>query len=272
MRKIIHRARVVAIGTEEDMTNLCRTLLANCDMLETPDDRPPYSLEELLEQIYRESAALGEGEKGFYYGMTAFQSDGDAVEGSCHLDIKCHETGMWMASFRYESETPFQREDWLYLHEHAGRVPMLSIHACEEFAADKGMTIFSGGQVMDDWSLMGEIWLWLMRQYEVGNPPEEAVKALEQVERIMQESDFDQTMPELLQGCIDHLRDIAAHTAQPEALSELMDICREKKDFQGLFMVQCRIAETLLWDMARQDLWLANLESTLHAWQEAHPA
>ena len=45
--KELHRARVVAIGSEEDMAAVCRTLLANCDWLEIPDDRPPYSLEEL---------------------------------------------------------------------------------------------------------------------------------------------------------------------------------------------------------------------------------
>ncbi len=272
MKKTIHRARVAVIGTQEDMTTLCRTLLANCDMLETPEDRPPYTLEELMTQVHAESARLGAPENGFYYGMVAFHTYGDALANSCRLDMVQHATGMWIACFHYTSETPFQREDWLHLHEATGRVPMLAIHASEEFAADKGMTVFMGGKVMDEWSQMGEIWLWLMEQYEVGNPPEEAVKRLEQLQQIMQESDFDMTIPELLESCIDHLRDIAAHTAQPEELTALMDMCREKKDFQGLFVVQCRIAETALWDLARQDLWLANLESMLAEWNAQHPA
>lgn len=67
--KELHRARVVAIGSEEDMAAVCRTLLANCDWLEIPDDRPPYSLEELRQQVKQHAEELGGEESGFYYGM-----------------------------------------------------------------------------------------------------------------------------------------------------------------------------------------------------------
>ena len=170
---------------------------------------------------------------------------------------------MWTACFHYDGEPPFQSEDWLYLHEHAGRVPMLAIHACADFAADKGMTVFTGGQTLDEWSQMAEIWFWLMEQYEIGNPPEEAVQHLKKLEGIMRQSDFDMTIPELLRGCIDHLNDVMAHTNQPDELRRLMDECAERKDYQGLFVVQCQVAETGLWDCTHVDLWLANLESIL---------
>lgn len=270
--KELHRARVVAIGSEEDMAAVCRTLLANCDWLEIPDDRPPYSLEELRQQVKKHAEELGGEESGFYYGMVARYTYGDADNRTCRFDIARQPSGLWTACFHYDGETPFQSEDWLYLHEHAGRVPMLAIHACADFAADKGMTVFTGGQTLDEWSQMAEIWFWLMEQYEIGNPPEEAVQHLKKLETIMRQSDFDMTIPELLRGCIDHLNDVMAHTNQPDALRRLMDECAERKDYQGLFVVQCQVAETMLWDCTHVDLWLANLESILREWQKENPA
>jgi hypothetical protein len=204
--------------------------------------------------------------------MVARYTYGDADNRTCRFDIARQPSGLWTACFHYDGETPFQSEDWLYLHEHAGRVPMLAIHACADFAADKGMTVFTGGQTLDEWSQMAEIWFWLMEQYEIGNPPEEAVQHLKKLEGIMRQSDFDMTIPELLRGCIDHLNDVMAHTNQPDELRRLMDECAERKDYQGLFVVQCQVAETVLWDCTHVDLWLANLESILREWQKENPA
>ena len=171
------------------MAAVCRTLLANCDWLEIPDDRPPYSLEELRQQVKQHAEELGGEESGFYYGMVARYTYGDADNRTCRFDIARQPSGLWTACFHYDGETPFQNEDWLYLHEHAGRVPMLAIHDCADFAADKGMTVFTGGQTLDEWSQMAEIWFWLMEQYEIGNPPEEAVQHLKKLEAIMCQSD-----------------------------------------------------------------------------------
>ena len=43
----IHRTRIAAIGCEEDMLRLCRVMLENVDRYEEPEERPPYTLEEL---------------------------------------------------------------------------------------------------------------------------------------------------------------------------------------------------------------------------------
>lgn len=114
--KELHRARVVAIGSEEDMAAVCRTLLANCDWLEIPDDRPPYSLEELRQQVKQHAEELGGEESGFYYGMVARYTYGDADNRTCRFDIARQPSGLWTACFHYDGETPFQSEDWLYLH------------------------------------------------------------------------------------------------------------------------------------------------------------
>ena len=47
----LHRTRLVAIGCEEDMQRLCRVLLENVDRYEEPEDRQPYTLEELYAQV-----------------------------------------------------------------------------------------------------------------------------------------------------------------------------------------------------------------------------
>ena len=149
--KELHRARVVAIGSEEDMAAVCRTLLANCDWLEIPDDRPPYSLEELRQQVKKHAEELGGEESGFYYGMVARYTYGDADNRTCRFDIARQPSGLWTACFHYDGETPFQSEDWLYLHEHAGRVPMLAIHAC----ADGGNLVLADGTVRNRQSAGG---------------------------------------------------------------------------------------------------------------------
>lgn len=151
--------------------------------------------EELRQQVKKHAEELGGEESGFYYGMVARYTYGDADNRTCRFDIARQPSGLWTACFHYDGETPFQNEDWLYLHEHAGRVPMLAIHACADFAADKGMTVFTGGQTLDEWSQMAEIWFWLMEQYEIGNPPEEAVQHLKKLEGIMRQSEFDMTSP-----------------------------------------------------------------------------
>ena len=85
----------------------------------------------------------------------------------------------------------------------------------------------------------------------------------------MEREEFDLTIAELLQSCIDNLEDLAAHTSQPEMLAGLMRQCREEKDYEGLFMVQCRIAETVLWESEHHDRWVACLEAVREAWIEA---
>ena len=86
--KELHRARVVAIGSEEDMAAVCRTLLANCDWLEIPDDRPPYSLEELRQQVKQHAEELGGEESGFYYGMVARYTYGTRITAPAALTLR----------------------------------------------------------------------------------------------------------------------------------------------------------------------------------------
>lgn len=267
----LHRARVCYFGTEKDMMKLCRVLLKNCDWLEEPEDGPALTLDGLLREIHERAADMGAGEKGFFYGMVARYTMGDSDDDKNRLDIMKHPAGLWTACFSYEGEVAFQPEDWLDLHERTGRVPALAIHAEELFGPDLGMTVFTGGKAMDEWSFMGETWLWLMEQYMIGYPPEEAVRRLDEIERLMADSEYEMTVDELLEMSIDHLKDILAHTSQPEMLRSLMDQCLKSRDYSGLFMVQCQVAETVLWDCAREKRWLAHLQSVRMAWQEKYP-
>ncbi len=264
------RARVCAVGTENDMLALCRALLNNCDWLEEPDiGLPALTLEQLIAQVTHHARLEGGDGSTFYYGMLADYPYGDAIDSTCRLTIRPHETGLWTALFTYDSETAFQPEDWVRLHRQCGLMPMWALHADWDFGLEKGMKVFVGGKVGDDWSRMGETWLWLMAQYEVGYPPEEAVERLRKLRKTIDQEEFDMTIGEMLQGCIDNLQDLYGHTCEPEALTALMETCRAERDYEGLFLVQSRIAETALWETEHTNRWLACLEAVHAAWTAA---
>jgi len=264
----LYTARVAAVGSEEDMIRLCRSLLSNCDWLEDQDeDLPPLKLPELLEQIAHHSAQEGGQNCEFLYGMVAHHVYGEAQDDSCRFAIRQEPCGLWTARFCYDGETPCQTEDWLRLHNQCGRVPMLILRAGWDFSRDKGMLILTGGHVQEDWNRMGEIWLWLIEAYECGYPPEEAVRRLEKLEKTLEREDFDQSITEILQGCIDNLHDLTDHLSDSEFLRKMLAECREKQDWEGLFVLQCRVAETVLWETEHHARWLANLEAVLEAWE-----
>lgn len=264
------RARVCVVGTEDDMMALCRALLNNCDWLDEPEaDLPALTLEELIGQVRHHAQMEGGDDCSFYYGMLADFPYGDALDDSCRLDIHKHPAGLWTALFTYDSETAFQPEDWLRLHRQCRSVPMLALHADWDFGLEKGMKLFTGGKVLDDWSHMAEVWLWLTARYEVGYPPEEAVERLRKLRKTIDREEFDMSIGEMLQACIDNLIDLRAHTSEPSMLSELMQQCREQKDYEGLFLVQCRIAESVLWEISHYNRWVACLEAVRNAWHEA---
>ena len=47
----LYRQRIVVVGNEQDMIRLAMVLLDNAGYLELPEDRPPYTLAELTDQI-----------------------------------------------------------------------------------------------------------------------------------------------------------------------------------------------------------------------------
>ncbi len=264
------RARVCAVGAENDMMCLCRALLSNCDWLQEPEaGLPPLTLAQLIDQVNFHARKEGGEDSGFYYGMLAEYPYGDALGETCHLTIRKHATGLWTALFCYDSETAFQPEDWLRLHRQCRNLPMLALHADWDFGLEKGMKVFTGGKVHDDWTNMAETWLWLMARYEVGYPPEEAVERLRKLRKTIDREEFDMSIGEMLQSCIDHLTDLYGHTCDPAMLVELMEQSKAEKDFEGLFLVQCRIAETELWEMEHKNRWIACLETVKKAWHEA---
>ncbi len=262
----LYRARVTAVGSEEDMVRLYRALLRSCDWLQEPEDRPPYTLKELREQVRERSfQECGEGCE-FYYGMIAPLVFGQARDDTCRLTLRQKDCGLWTATFAYDGDEPFQPEDWLKLHRACDRTPMLALRACEDYARDKGMVVYSGGMIRESWERMDECWLYLMAQYECGYPPEEAVRHLTRLEEALAMEDSDTTVAQVLRGCADHLRDVADHGADPALLTEMLERCRTERDYQGLFMLQCHVAETDLWETEHNARWLACLEAAETAW------
>lgn len=143
------------------------------------------------------------------------------------------------------------------------------MYADWDFGLEKGMKRFVGGKMGDDWSRMGEVWLWLMAAYEDGYPPEEAVKRLNKLRATLEREDFDMTITELLTACTDNLRQLVEETGNAERLRAEMQRCREEKDFTELLRLYLRIAETALWESEHSNRWLSVLSATCEAWEDA---
>lgn len=259
--------RVAAVGSEQDMLRLCRAMLSNCDWLEAQEEGPEKTLPQLLESIREHSREEAGVDCEFFYGTIARHTFGEADEDSCRFSVRQDPCGLWVASFAYAGDTPCQAEDWLRLHQQCNRLPMLILRAGWDFSRDKGMLILSGGRIHEDWNRMGEIWMWLIAGYECGYPPEEAVARLRKLEKTMENEDFEYTVEELLQACIDNLHDLTDHMSDPDFLRAMMAQCIERRDWEGLFVLQCRVAESALWETEHKARWLATLEAVLEAWQ-----
>ena len=182
----LHRARVVAVGSQQDMLRMVRAMLDNGDWLHEEEEyAPPETLQRRLEQVARHARWEGGEFCGFLAEMISPNPYGELIPERSRFHVAEHPCGLWTALFAMDSEDAFQPEDWLKLHERSGRMPFFAIHADEDFALDKGGVIFTGGAYHEDWNLMGEIWLWLQRQYYAGRSPEEITQALKRLDTVL---------------------------------------------------------------------------------------
>lgn len=267
-----YRSRICAVGDEQDMIRLCKAMLSNIDWLDEPEDRTmPYTLAELQEKIQERAQEEGGNACEFLYEMIARRTYGDAEEDSCRFAIRQEACELWTASFDYCSEHALQVEDWVKLHNQVKQLPMLILRAGWDFSRDKGMLILSGGRAYDDWNFMGETWLWLIAEYECGYPPEEAVARLEKLEKTLEKEEFDLSISELLASSMEHLQHLGEYTAAGEQLKEAIARCIEESDFKRLFLIQGKVAETVLWQTEHNGRWLACLEAVKQAWDEKYP-
>lgn len=261
----LHRCKAVLIGNQEDMLRLNRVLLENVDEYEEPEDRAPYTLDEMYQRV-QEHAAWEEADATFLYSMIRTGAYGTGEPGTGRYTMTMVDDDLYAAVFSYDSTTSFQPEDWLALHGHTGRIPMFIIHADENFALDKGYLTISNGRVNETWMLMAESWLWLIDQYEAGLTPEEIPARLRRLHDAMEVEDWDQSIPELLAACGENLEAIREY---PEVTAAEIAQKREARDFAGMFELLAMLADTFLWDSARAEKYLACLELDVQVWQEA---
>ena len=266
----INRARVCTLGTQEDMIRLCRTLLDNCQWFDEPeDDKPNLTLDQLTALIAKHARLEGSDESTFCYPMVSAHPYGDAVGSTCRLTIRKHPAGLYLALFAYDSETPFQPEDWLDLHRQVKLLPMMALYANDDFGLEKGMKIFAGGRVGDDWDRMGEAFMYLIAGYEEGYPPQEAVARLRKLRKTLEREDFDLTIGGILRGCMENLTALQEDTADSVALTADMQQLRAEKDYESLFHLYLRLIEAELWDIQHVDRHLACIEAAYKAWVDA---
>lgn len=262
-----NRARVCTLGTQEDMIRLCRALLDNCQWFGEPEaQQRTLTLDQLTTQVNAHARLVGGRDDGFAYAMVAPRPDGDAAASSCRLSIRRHATGLYLALFCYDSENLFQHEDWLSLHRQVKHLPMMALYANDDFGLEKGQKTFIGGRAGDEWGRMGEIFFFLIAQYEEGYPPEEAVTRLLKLRTTLEREEFDLSMGELLANCIAHLTALDAQTRDTADMSAAMQRMRAAKEYDGLFRLYLLLIEAELWDIAHVDRHLACLQSLNAAW------
>lgn len=263
----ISRIRVCTLGTQEDMIRLCRVLLDHCQWFDEPEnDKPNLSLDQLIALIAKHARREGGEESTFWYPMVAARPYGDAIASTCRLNIRRHPTGLYLALFAYDSDTPFEMEDWVSLHRELKLLPMMALYAHDDFGLEKGAKLFAGGRVHDDWTYMGEAFMYLIANYEEGYPPEEAVQRLRKLRKTLEREDFDTSIGGLLRGCIENLSALAEDVSDAEALTARMQQYRQEKDYESLFNLYMRLIEAELWDIQHVDRHLACLEATRAAW------
>ena len=259
----LHKIRVAAVGNEADMLRLNRALLDNGGWLHEPKDRPPYKVQELFEQV-QEHARWESGDT-FLYSMIGIPTFGKAESGA-----RCEQmqvaNDLWVTVFSYSSTEPFQPGDWMRLHLQCDRLPLFVLQADERFSGDKGELIFSNGQMHEDWSRMAESWLWLVDEYEAGLTPEETVTRLKKVQRFLEQEDWAQSVTELLQSCMDNLREIAL---RGQVTDDMLNACLEHQDYEGFFALESAVADACLWDAPREKKYSAILSECMRAWCEA---
>lgn len=263
----INRARVCTLGTQEDMIRLCRLLLDHCQWFDEPEnDQPDLTLDQLTALIAKHARLEGGDESTFCYPMVAARPYGDAIAATCRLSIRRHPTGLYLALFAYDSDTPFQHEDWVSLHRELKMLPMMALYANDDFGLEKGAKLFVGGHVHDDWTYMGEAFMYLIAGYEEGYPPEEAILRLRKLRKTLEREDFDTSIGGLLRSCMENLSALVEDVGNADALAADMQQLRQKKDYERLFNLYMRLIEAELWDIQHVDRHLACLEATRKAW------
>ena len=264
---VLHRIRVAAVGSKTDMIRLNRVLLTNLKVLEEPDDRPPFTLRELKEQVEAEVQwQTGDG-SGFLYEMIGRRHYGEALDGSRYELIQM-DRDLWTALFTYESGFRLQTDDWLQLHLQCEKLPMFILHATNDFSLDKGYVCISNGEVREEWDRMAETWLWLVEEYCTGMDPESAVRHLERLEKVMVREDWNQTVEQLLESCEENLQEVMR--ARDLIDTDKYAQAEEAGDWVRLYEMQKLLADAQLWDIRRSTIYLACLKQDREAWQEAH--
>ena len=250
-----HHVRVAAVGSEADMRRLCQAMLRNAGY----EEEIPGGLDALTEAVRRMAAEEGGPACGFLYEMITRRAYGDADENTSRFTVRKESCGLWTALLTYESQTPFQPEDWLRLHAQCDRLPMLVLRACDDFDRDKGLRVLSGGYAQEEWSHMEDCWLWLTTRYGDGDP-EETVRRLRRLQRLLEDEEDELTVPKLLERCGRLLTTLHDRVSDAEALREHLAQATEQRDYRALFALQGLVAQAALWEAENAPRWLNCLE------------
>ena len=266
---MLYSNRVCLVGSEQDVYRLLCVLLDNCGYLDMPEDRPPYSLDNLLDQIQEHTREDGDANDTFLYSMISRHRFGSAEDGSCRLQVVHHPCGLYTACFAYDSVNSLQTHEWLDLHNRCGQPLLVAQRAAADFTLDKGEIIFSGGQVQEHWDNMCECWVWLMERYGYGLPPEEAIERFLHLNDILVREEYDLDILDLLQSCRSNLEAVTLGVEDQAALENALSACRVRHDPIRFTELCYTVAESVLWEIEHNARWYATLDSILPLMKQA---
>ena len=94
----LHRARVVAVGSQQDMLRMVRTMLDNGDWLHEEEEyAPPETLQRRLEQVARHARWEGGEFCGFLAELISPNPYGELIPERSRFHVAEHPCGLWMA-------------------------------------------------------------------------------------------------------------------------------------------------------------------------------
>ena len=263
---VLHRARACIIANDATMHAMLRRMLLNCAYFDEYDI--PETLEMLKEQVQLHAKEDGGTGDTFLYEMISPRRYADAEPGTCRLDFLTHPGNLMTACFSYDSAQEFQVHDWLDLHNRIGQPMTVILHASEDFSLDKGEIILAQGHAQENWDTICETWLWLMEQYECGLPPAEGISRLKQLQKTLEDEEYDTDIPQLLSSCLTYLKSLCLSTEDKEGLGRALEQSLQEQQFGKRMELEYLICESALWETQHLAKWEATLSALQQAWKE----
>lgn len=141
-----HYCKVAAVGNEDEMKQMLKTMVGNYNKAFNANKEPRDSIKELENQINE----LCDG-YDFLMEMICPDAEGCLYAEYSYFSVDCIKNGWYVAVFTYEDRWVFHPSDFLSLHSVAGGIQMVSIDCDEDNGGAYSCGQFADGKYSDDY-------------------------------------------------------------------------------------------------------------------------